>query len=356
LVSFAADASAQSDMTMVASVREWPYKLEDFARQPPWSRAAFRVVDLYNPFAGHSVASAIERFRPDVVHSHSVIGLSTAALTAASRSRTAHVHHLHDYWLLCRRTTLTRRSGDLCEHRCRTCSAISGARSLLLDRHPPDIVLAPSKSVAQMHASLHWASGRIRLLAHPVPARSGPRTRPVPVAGEPVVFGYLGQLTAAKGVRTLLEAFSDLGGRGHRLILGGRGPLLGEVELAGTSVTALGWLDPDAKSEFFEQIDCLVVPSQWPEIGPLVALEALAQGVPVVGARIGAVPENIDPSSEPLLFSPGNIADLRSALWRFVTDPVRYVPSGGGRAGWPEHVSDLVGYYEEAIALRGARR
>jgi glycosyltransferase involved in cell wall biosynthesis len=132
--------------------------------------------------------------------------------------------------------------------------------------------------------------------------------------------------------------------------------LLGEVELAGTSVTALGWLDPDAKSEFFEQIDCLVVPSQWPEIGPLVALEALAQGVPVVGARIGAVPENIDPSSEPLLFSPGNIADLRSALWRFVTDPVRYVPSGGGRAGWPEHVSDLVGYYEEAIALRGARR
>src|SRR4029077_3734299 len=86
--------------------------------------------------------------------------------------------------------------------------------------------------------------------------------------GDPVTFGYLGQLTANKGVRTLLAAFAELAPSGARLLVGGRGALSAEVH--GEGVTALGWLDDAARDEFWQAIDCLVVPSEWAEPGGTV--------------------------------------------------------------------------------------
>src|SRR5204863_7473202 len=101
----------------VGAVRPWPYRLDRFATEPAWRRAAFRAVDIYNPVAHRAMAAALEAFRPDVVHSHSVAGLSTAVLVDGSRSPAVHVHTLHDYWLLCRRTPLVRASGEQCGRR-----------------------------------------------------------------------------------------------------------------------------------------------------------------------------------------------------------------------------------------------
>jgi glycogen(starch) synthase len=243
---------------VVEVVPPWPYRLETFADQPAGRRAIFHGLDLYNPFAGRRMRRAIRRFAPDVIHSHFVAGLSTAALTTGATTA-ARVHHLHGYWLMCRRTTMVRPNGDPCHDV--SCRAVMATRSAILRHHPPDLLLGPSQTVIDAHARFSWAAGRMRHVPHPldeVPSHRSPATSP---PGGPTTFGYLGQLSELKGIPTLLDAFAALAGEGHRLLVGGRGPLLSYVERAGPGVEALGWLDDDGKEGFFAKIHCLIVPS-----------------------------------------------------------------------------------------------
>jgi glycosyltransferase involved in cell wall biosynthesis len=86
-----------------------------------------------------------------------------------------------------------------------------------------------------------------------------------------------------------------------------------------------------------------------------VALEARARGVPVIGSRVGGIPENIGAHCRPLLFTPGDAADLSDSIRRFVADPGRFAapperPSPDVAMSWPTHSAAVVAYYEEAIS------
>jgi glycosyltransferase involved in cell wall biosynthesis len=56
------------------------------------------------------------------------------------------------------------------------------------------------------------------------------------------------------------------------------------------------------------------MPSEWYENAPMSVLEAFAYGKPVIGARIGGIPEMIDEDVNGYLFDPGNADDLREKL------------------------------------------
>jgi glycosyltransferase involved in cell wall biosynthesis len=91
----------------------------------------------------------------------------------------------------------------------------------------------------------------------------------------------------------------------------------------------------------------------------MVVQESRAQGVPVIGARIGGIPENVGDRCEPLLFTPGDGEELRASMQRFATDPGRYQPPLEGppaRIGlsWADHTREVTDLYQEAIARRRA--
>lgn len=335
---------------VVAAVRPWPYALQDHAGQPPWKRVVWHARDQYDPFASRAVRAAIARFRPDVVHSHAVPGLSVSALTAPGRADVAHVHTLHDYWLLCQRSTMVSRDDVPCVERCGGCRLVSAARTAVLDRHPPEVVLAVSEAVAEEHRSAGVLADRIRVVRNPI--GDPPPSLRGPDPGEPVVFGYLGQLVAIKGVRTLLEAFGSLPAVAE-LRVAGTGPLVDEVR--GPGVTTLGWVGADDRERFFASIDCLVVPSEWKDPAPLVLDEAVARGVPVIGADIGGVPELVAPADRDLLFRSGDVASLRASLQRFIAAPRprRHEPLDAN--GWDHHLAAVLGAYADAGAQRSRR-
>jgi glycosyltransferase involved in cell wall biosynthesis len=60
--------------------------------------------------------------------------------------------------------------------------------------------------------------------------------------------------------------------------------------------------------------DCLVVPSVWLETGPMVALEAWAAGLPVIGSRLGGLAELIHDGVDGLLVEPGDVQAWRRCL------------------------------------------
>jgi glycosyltransferase involved in cell wall biosynthesis len=351
VVTFGVDAE-----DAVAVVPAWPYRLDQVTRRPRWKAAALRLEDIYNPLAARQMRQAIDRFDPDVVHSHSVTGLSTAAVTVTGK-RAAHVHHLHDYWLICRRATTRLPSGEPCNDP--SCRAVAALRDLVVRRRPPDLLFSGSRACLAAHAGYPWALDRLRHVPYTIGVNLEGRSDP-PADGSPLTFGFIGQLTPQKGIGTLLDAFRDLSG-GHRLVVAGEGPLSPEVANAGSNVEMLGWIAGADKARFLSDVDCLVVPSNWPETGPLVVLEARANGLPVIGSRIGGTAETVGTRCEPLLFTAGDSDDLRRSIERFAADPERFrlasdaAPQLFSRT-WPEHVADVDALYDEAIGRAATRR
>ncbi|HLU39385.1 MAG TPA: glycosyltransferase, partial [Planctomycetota bacterium] len=68
-------------------------------------------------------------------------------------------------------------------------------------------------------------------------------------------------------------------------------------------------------------VDVVVVPSVWDDCAPLVVAEALAARAPVVGSRIGGIPDFVRDGENGLLFAPGDATDLARCLRAFADDP-----------------------------------
>lgn len=136
---------------------------------------------------------------------------------------------------------------------------------------------------------------------------------------------FVGRLVTEKGIWTLLDAV-HMSGDDITLTVAGEGPLLPAIkEFVRTSglggrVKLLGYVGPEDLRRVLLDAAVLVIPSTWDEPLGLVALEALACGVPVVGSAVGGIPEMIDDGVNGYLVPPGNASALADALARIIGD------------------------------------
>jgi glycosyltransferase involved in cell wall biosynthesis len=133
---------------------------------------------------------------------------------------------------------------------------------------------------------------------------------------------YAGRLSGEKGLRT---AITSAGAAGVALEIVGDGPeaptlhrLVGET---GANVTFTGRLPRGNVLERIRAARAVVLPSEWYENAPIAALEALASGVPVIGAQIGGIPEIVRHGETGLLFPPGDASALANGLRQLESDP-----------------------------------
>lgn len=138
----------------------------------------------------------------------------------------------------------------------------------------------------------------------------------------------VGRLSAEKGHLGLVEVFARLRLEGLpvELVLIGDGPASETIRqrVAEQGLTQqvrfLGRCAEEATLEAIADADILVLPS-FMEGLPVVLMEAMAIGVPVVGPRVAGVPELITDGVEGLLFTPGHWNDLHRQLHRLLVDP-----------------------------------
>jgi len=98
----------------------------------------------------------------------------------------------------------------------------------------------------------------------------------------------------------------------------------------------------------------VVVPSEWYENSPLVIYESFAMGKPVIGARIGGIPELIEDGVDGLLFEPKNAADLAAKIKELANEPdiLRQMSSKARRKaeeqfGFGNHYPKLLALYDQ---------
>jgi glycosyltransferase involved in cell wall biosynthesis len=136
-----------------------------------------------------------------------------------------------------------------------------------------------------------------------------------------VAYFTLRRLVPRMGLDTLLEAVARLPAeRPWALYVAGDGPERGRLEaLASASgrrdrIRFLGRISDEALELAYAACDAFVLPTRSLECFGLIALEALGRGRPVVGARVGAIPEMLEPILPGWLFSPGDAGELARLL------------------------------------------
>lgn len=139
-----------------------------------------------------------------------------------------------------------------------------------------------------------------------------------------VMFGYVGRLAASKGIFILLEALNALTLANPtinwKLIVAGGGPdedsLLKAAKEYGLEDRIIwkGIVPQKELAPIFSQMTVLVFPTLLEESLGLVGLEAMAQGVPVIGSKIGGLQDYIIDQKNGFLYEAGDIEALTKIL------------------------------------------
>ena len=165
-------------------------------------------------------------------------------------------------------------------------------------------------------------------------SRCGVELRQLParsagVDEQPPVVVCVGRLSPEKGIPGLIEAWAALpssvrGGAQLRLV--GDGPdrdrVAAQVESEGLSesVHLLGALPEEAALREIAAAQVLVLPSLMEGL-PVVLMEAMALGVPVVAPHLAGIPELVTSGEHGLLFAPADWGALAGCLDALISDP-----------------------------------
>ncbi len=161
---------------------------------------------------------------------------------------------------------------------------------------------------------------------------------------------YVGRIAKEKGVEHLRAPLANL--PGVRLALVGGGPEYEQIRAfySGTPAVFTGFLDGDDLVAAFASADALIFPSTNETFG-LVALEAMACGLPVIATLTGGLVDVLENGVNGLAYDPHNLRTLSDCVRRLQQSPdLRAQLSAGAIAhacgrSWRATMDQLIGYY-----------
>lgn len=292
--------------------------------------------------------SRIDRLAPDVIVLH-WLGSRMLSIRQIGHLRLPVVHVLHDAWLFLgaehypsglqnsrfadgypRRSTNGLRLGlDM------DATVFRRKRAALQRRRH---VVAPSRWMAELaHESALLRGWPISVVPYPIDVNwwggmtreEARRTLGLPNDARIVLFGAIGGAKdARKGADLLFAALARLEagldgsplGAPIRAIVFGGGPR--QPDLRRISVTAAGFLDDSGLRTYLSAADVVVVPSRIDNL-PQVAMEAISCGTPVVGFRVGGLPDIVEDEVTGRLVEPFDVEQLATAIRWAVEDRAR---------------------------------
>jgi len=137
----------------------------------------------------------------------------------------------------------------------------------------------------------------------------------------PLVFLFIGALTARKGLPLLLQAWNKLNPTNAELLIVGTGDVPNEVcRRSPASVRWIGPLTREHLPNVFQQANVFVFPSYFEGLAQ-VQIEALACGIPVIGTKASGAEEVVEEGLTGFLIEPGNLEQLVERLEQFIARP-----------------------------------
>lgn len=307
----------------------------------------FMAGGRFNPRTWRGLRRLIRELEPDLIHVH---GARAALPITAARARSgpALVYSVHGYHFPAK---------------------AGGARSLaMLAERWCSARAETTIFVCEHDRTLADHFGILKHCRHHPVIRNGVETESLPRraadAGGPLVFA--GRLVDQKNPIMLVEVLSLLRGEDVRLLVIGDGPLEAEMRARAEALGVLGRIEfrgalpHEAALEAIARGAVLLLPSLWEGL-PIVLLEAMAIGVPVVASAVGGIPEVVEHEGTGLLVDRHVPERYAEAVRRLLHEPdLRARITTGARRlvaerfSWAAVRQAFLETYRQALRVRGA--
>lgn len=288
---------------------------------------------FYNKEAKYKLEKLIFDEKPDIAHVHLFWGgLSPSIFKILQNHRIPLVHTVHDYRMVCPAYTFKLSNGDICEqckgrhfYKCiqHRCSKGNFMQSLImtLEMYIRNKFFNPIKNIdgfvfvsefsRKKHQQYIQGITDINSIVLYNVASS------INLQGANCLsdsyFLFFGRLSYEKGIVTLIKAFCKMP---HlKLFIVGVGSEEKElkdlvIDSKANNIEFLGYKSGDELLSIVSNALFVIVPSEWYENNPMTIIESYACGVPVIGSKIGGIPEIIEDGKTGFLFEPKDITSL----------------------------------------------
>jgi len=306
-------------------------------RRGPFRQVKNLVNYFYHFEAARKIEQLIQDEKPDLAHIHLMWGQITPSIfPVLKKYRIPILFTVHDYRIVCPAYTFRDGNGRICEdcqgkhfYKCFTHTCCKGSKLMsavmAAEQYFRNAFFSPEKYI---DGFIYVSNFARNIQEKYIPAlKDKPNITlynfSTSIASEPKVmpkdkyFLFFGRLSYEKGVMTLLRSFKDLPRCCLKVV--GTGPKEGELKAFAKNngmknVAFLGYKTGKELTDLVSNAYFVIVPSEWYENNPMTIIEAYSEGTPVIGARIGGIPEIVVDGQTGFQFESGNVVDLKNTV------------------------------------------
>jgi glycosyltransferase involved in cell wall biosynthesis len=278
----------------------------------------FKLLTVYNPTIKREIEKVFEDFKPDILHTNSITGMSLIVWVLAKKHNIKVVHTQHDYSMLAPSEIvandnfipLYKKPFILLYQIC--CKRLS---------NHVDYLTSPSEyTLRKFDKYFKHAKGRKCVPNSIIYDKEVFQKNVQDRLNKKIsyfTFLYVGRLKKYKGVKQLVQAFTNIHDESIRLVVCGSGELeefILESVKKDSRIIYRGALDKDKLAVEYKNADVIVVPSMWEETFGLVIIEANYFCLPAIVSNKGGMPDIIENIGGGVIYKYDDIAALKQEM------------------------------------------
>ncbi|MFA5134040.1 MAG: glycosyltransferase [Patescibacteria group bacterium] len=297
----------------------------DIGKQEAIRRFFWHIIDTFNIFLARDIKAILKVEKPDLIISHNLKGLSLLTPRAVAQLGTPHHHIVHDVALYTPSGLIVFGKENIFEHK----GFLTEIYRIFTKKFfsYPEKIFFPSAWLLNFYRKNGFFINQEKKYEPnllPIEKEGGK-------SGQRRGFLYVGQLEKHKGIMLLLDVFEKICpplllraeqgalGQNDRITLNivGDGRLMPEIKKRAElnpNIIIHGRIPREDIAPFYKSAAVTVFPSIVYENAPMVILESLSYGTPVVVSRLGGAPEQIKEGKNGYTFTPNDSDDLYKKL------------------------------------------
>lgn len=279
------------------------------------------LFSFHNPLLTRQVDSILQIEKPDIVHIHNPDAMSISIVNVAKRLGCNVIQTFHGYHFECPKGSLYRRSGVVCSNPLPICKIYKQIFRNTAQRN--DFIVAICCYVRERLIKAGYNPSNIAF----IPNSLQENHKTVVSRAENKEILFVGRMVKAKGVHVLIKALTrvkKICDKEFVVNLIGDGEdkayFESQARSLGMNVNFLGNVSDTVLEKHYDEAYTVVVPSLFAELFPMVVLEAMSHGKPVIASNIGGIPDLVMNGQTGLLFEPNDADGLAENIKSLLID------------------------------------
>jgi len=278
-------------------------------------RLVWHAVNITNIFTANKIKKILQQQKPDIVHTHNLMGLSFLIPDVIRSQNIYHVHTNHDVQLVEPSGMIIKQKENSWRYNGIFTKLYTNLTKKLFGS--PDIVISPSQFLNNFYKSRGFFKDSKKVVVrNPIPFTKTQELLPQKDSVNTKLL-YVGQIENHKGIENLVRAFMDVENINIKLDILGSGSELEKLKKLAHDDNRImfhGRASRQKVADFFKKSDVTVVPSLCYENSPTVIFESFFFGVPVLASKMEGIAELIEEGKNGITFKPGDIKELSDKI------------------------------------------